>query len=698
MYLTSRERHILAFLLAARGQKTVKQVADKLNVSTRTIHRELKKLEDVLAAYQLTISKKSGSGIAIRGDAQKKQQLKDKIAQLDGVELSEEERQAILLNTLIQVREPVKLFTLASELNVTIAAISQDLDAMENRIRSFDLELIRKKGYGVEIKGDEVKKRAVLSNLISRHIDLFEFVEKIKAKNKEEKAKGETISDRLLGLVDPQKLEKVEEQVQEIGRELPYPLADSAYVGLVVHLALAIERLQKGDTIHFDEAYKQEIQEKQEYHIAAKLIEKLGTAFSIDIPEDEIGYITMHLMGAKRRENQSYLLEEASMDLAHRAKELIRRVGEQLRIDLSANNQFLNDLTTHLKPAIYRIKQQMNIHNPMLAEIKRDYLELFEVIKECTTSVFPDLHIPDEEIAYIVLHFAATLLQTEKHQNVRVLVICSTGIGTSKMLATKLERKFPEIELAKHQSIFDLDQAELLEYDVIVSTVLLENLGQSYVHISPMLTEDEAAKVKAALRKAALTRPKSSVKTNKMMEGDFLVNLQEMHRYSEVILQVLNRFKLFYLKEHSGYFLEPICQQLQHHGMIDSQNILLEKLIKREEQGGLGIPGSELALFHTRSDTIHGPGFFIFELPSKEELQAMDGTKMEVSRILMMLAPESTYTEALDILSYLSGLIIQDTDYLYLLQEAGEKEILLFLTNQFQLFIQEKFYQAENRS
>lgn len=95
--------------------------------------------------YQLTFHKKSGSGVTIYGDVQKKQQLKDKVAQMDGVELSKEERQSILLNTLIQVREPIKLFTLSSELNVTIATISQDLDDIEERIRAFDLNLVRKK-------------------------------------------------------------------------------------------------------------------------------------------------------------------------------------------------------------------------------------------------------------------------------------------------------------------------------------------------------------------------------------------------------------------------------------------------------------------------------------------------------------------------------------------------------------------------
>lgn len=692
MYLTSRERKILMLLLMSEKNRTVKQIADELTVSSRTIHRELKKLENILKAYRLELVKKTGSGVAINGAGSDKQMLKQKVEQMDGVELSKEERQSILLNTLIQVREPVKLFTLASELHVSVAAISQDLDEIEENIAQFGLELIRKKGYGVEIAGDEARKRAVLSNLISRHIDLFQFVEKIKAKNKESTVDGETISDRLLGLVDPLKLEIIEDQVQRIRKELRYDLADSAYVGLVVHLALAIERLQKGDTIRFDEAYKQEIKGKQEYKIASKLIERLGKAFAIEIPEDEIGYITMHLMGAKLRENQSYLLEETSINLAYRARELIRFVRDQLHVNLSANDRFLNDLITHLKPAIYRIKQKMNINNPMLFEIKRDYNELFEIVEEGAAYVFPDLDIPEEEIAYLVLHFAAILIQTEQHKGLRVLVICSTGIGTSKMLASKLERKFPEIEIAKHQSIFDLDKTDLMAYDVIVSTVLLEDLEQRYVHISPMLTEEEAVKVKAALRKAALTRPKTRQKKHKMAEGDFLGNLQEMHSYSAVILQLLNSFKVYELPANSISFLESICDQLVLDGVIGNKKVLLQKLTEREAQGGLGIPDSRLALFHTRSDTVKGPGFFIFQLPEKVKLLAMDGEEMKADRILIMLAPESVKKEALDILSYISGLIIQDKSYMKKFEQAAQKEMEAFLTKEFQAFMEGKFY------
>ena len=48
----------------------------------------------------------------------------------------------------------------------------------------------------------------------------------------------ESASERLLGLVDRDKLLKVETIVDDVNNELPYLIADSAYIGLIVHLTL----------------------------------------------------------------------------------------------------------------------------------------------------------------------------------------------------------------------------------------------------------------------------------------------------------------------------------------------------------------------------------------------------------------------------------------------------------------------------
>ena len=70
----------------------------------------------------------------------------------------------------------------------------------------------------------------------------------------------------------------------------------------------------------------------------------------------------------------------------------------------------MEGLVTHLKPAIYRIRQNMGITNPLLDEIQTNYEDLFQLVKTAVVKVFPKLQIPDEEIGYLVMHFGSVLI------------------------------------------------------------------------------------------------------------------------------------------------------------------------------------------------------------------------------------------------------------------------------------------------
>ncbi|GAA3313295.1 hypothetical protein GCM10020331_003110 [Ectobacillus funiculus] len=124
------------------------------------------------------------------------------------------------------------------------------------------------------------------------------------------------------------------------------------------------------------------LQSTPEYKIAENIIKQLETVFQVDIPTAEIGYITMHLHGAKLRHDKEYLIEDSSFQIAIKTKHLIQYVGEQLHQDLTSNRSLFEGLVVHLKPALYRIKQNMGISNPLLHKIKGDYPELFSVVKK----------------------------------------------------------------------------------------------------------------------------------------------------------------------------------------------------------------------------------------------------------------------------------------------------------------------------
>ncbi|MDC3412006.1 BglG family transcription antiterminator [Aquibacillus sp. 3ASR75-11] len=702
MYISGRERKLLELLLLAQDEVTMKDLADTLEVSTRTVHRDLKHVEEILNTYNLTLHKKSGVGIHISGTDQNKENLEVELFHVTHTDYTQEERQAIILMTLLESNEPIKLFSLASELQVTIATISNDLDKMEEQIKDDHLTLIRKRGYGVKIEGKEENKRATLSNLITQYVDEYDFISMVRENiQKKSKQQFDTISNRLLGLVDPAKLHVIEKRVEHIRKQLPYGLADSAHIGLVVHLALAVERLQQGELIHFDQEYLEQIKETKEYELAERLVHDLETTLKMNIPSDEIGYITMHLMGAKLRFDRHYHIEDSSLNIAYKAKELISYIGEHLGEDLSHQDQLLNDLVGHLKPTIYRLKQNMKIKNPMIDDIIKDYHDLFSLIEDGVHRLFPEITFPKEEIGFLVLHFAAALMQEEEQLELKALVVCSSGIGTAKMLATRLMQKIPEIKEVDKQSLFDLEQTDVSNYDIVVSTIPLKEIEKEYMLTSPVLTPSEIKNIQLMIKR---------IKVNKRMgrkqqihaeqpkkteqSSDTIGQLQTIRNYSNVIWDLIDGFCVLEIKDKKPieHILSVACDQLEKEEVLSDKAEVFEKLIKREKMGGLGIPNTKLALYHTRSNSIRKPTFQIYRLAHPVPVQGMDNQQVSIDHVLLMLAAEQTDQEVLEVLSFLSGLIIREQD---VFQSGDENEIRQFLSYHLQQFLNEKLSYLE---
>ncbi|AIF44591.1 transcriptional antiterminator [Virgibacillus sp. SK37] len=694
MYIASRERKLLSILLDARGEVKVKELAKLLNISDRTAHRDLNQVETTVAKFNLQLNRKQGIGIKLSGQEENIHRLQATIASLEQTDYTIEERHAIIFLILFEADEPVKLFTFANELNVTNATISHDLDQMEEHLNKYGLRVYRKRGLGVELEGTEAAKRKAISSFIADFLDPYEYITMAKETlNKQSSSPQNSISNRLLGLVNPQKLERIEEEVQQVVGKLLPNLADSAYIALVVHLALAVQRLEKGDHIKFDPKYLEELRTTNEFSTASQLIRRLEQSLHLYIPNDEIGYITMHLMGAKLRVEQNYMIEDSSMDTAYIAKELISYVSHRLHVGLSENFSLLNDLVTHLKPAVYRIKQGMNIKNPMLEEIVTDYEDLFELIKEAVTELFPEVDFPDDEIGYLVLHFASALLSGEWEVDLRALVICSSGIGTAKILASRLMQKIPEIKQVDNRSMFEVEDIKA-GYDLVVSTIPLKEDENDYILVSPMLQQDEVERIKRWVRKQKLQ--KINKKKPQQEKGEqsnaYTEKLTVMQKYSGITIRLLDAFRITHLPEKASLLnvLEKACKQLADEKVITDEKKVIQKLIEREQISGLGIPDKSLALYHTRDDAIDKASFTVYALKEAVTVKGMDGSDQSITRILLMLAPKEIEQESLEVLSFLSSLLIQSDSITRLFESGKETEIREYLSEQFFNFIQQK--------
>ncbi|MGG0526543.1 BglG family transcription antiterminator [Bacillus pumilus] len=692
MYITAREQKIIKYIIQQNRYVTIREIADSVQVSTRTIHRELKSIKPILKNYDLSLDKQPGKGLKAVGEQEDKQRLLAHISNEDQIEYSSDERKLLILCALLEAKEPVKLYTLASDLQVTNATISYDLDELTEWIAPYGLQLIRKRGYGIELKGPEEAKRKIVGNLIVDRLDIQLFLETIEM-NIKHRTKA---TEKVFGVVSRGQLLKVERLLFHLKNRLSLSLSDSAYIALVVHLTYAIERIQLGETIRMEEEELLELKRTKEFESSLRIARALERMFNVEIPEAEVGYMTIHLRSANRSFQKEYRLDEIELDIAIRTKKLIDFISNKTGYHLNENDSLYEGLVSHLEPAMNRLKEKMRIYNPLTQQIKKDYFLLFMAIEEGVERFFPEIEFPEDEIAFIVLHFGSVLEIKKEETNIHALVVCSSGIGSSKMLASRLKKELPEIAEFDLSSLMELKEIDASSYDMIVSTVPIPYEHIDYIMVSPLLNEDDAMRVKAHIKRKIpymieKKRMKEAAKESVQESVNMMVVAERVTNYMSVIRSILSHFTIENRKampQHEAT-IRQLLRQLEEEGFIIHADEVANGLLEREQQGGLGIPGTEFALFHLKHTFIKEPIFHIYDLDQAYEVKSMDGGQQQMSRMLMMLAPQELGKEGSEMFSLISSSIIESEESMTLYGHGSEGDIEQKLHQLFYQFVKE---------
>ena len=186
-----------------------------------------------------------------------------------------------------------------------------------------------------------------------------------------------------------------------------------------------------------------ELELLSEFAVATEITNELEKIFIIEIPKDEIGYITMHLKGARLRLNKvENDIDLDNLDIKQISNYIISEVEKDFNIEILNKQKLSKDIYNHLVPAVSRMTMKLNIRNPLL-KIKVQYKEIYdscenacEILKKITKVD----KIPESEVAYIAMHIAAAIEENIKSENLSVVIACPTGIGTSRLLAVNIKK------------------------------------------------------------------------------------------------------------------------------------------------------------------------------------------------------------------------------------------------------------------
>ncbi|MBL4934450.1 BglG family transcription antiterminator [Clostridium sp. YIM B02515] len=666
--ITLRQKEILEKICSEYKYITISKIAEGLSISARTVLRELPNIDKWLEPYNCCLDKKSGLGIRLNGSMEARRDVLDNLEEEKELKsYTPKERQIIIISELLQNREPVKIYSFTKLLKVTEGTVSNDLDKIEEWLLKYNLKLIRKPGLGVYIEGQEDSIRRAIINLFYENIDESQLVDLIKENitmlDKEYKALDKDTKNRLLNLIDKGTVKKLEALIFELEKVLGYRFADNAFIGLLVHLTLAIQRIIKNEKISMDKKYLSKLKKYEEYKIAEELAKKISQTFNIEIPEDEVGYVTMHIRGSRGLEASS----NNDLDVQSIAKEVIKTAEAETGIFLQQNERLYEGLVNHLGPVINRMKMNMDIRNPLLDEIKEFYPKLFKLASKCSKVVekYIGMKMPESEIAYIAMHLGAAIEKRGSYgkRSYRTVIVCTTGIGTSVLLAARIEKEYENIEIVEVASTLHLNQDYLIgkSIDFIISTVNIKFSKLPVVVVNPLLFEKDKQNISEfihSLKDKARNYSEPNVKSVSLKE-----KLSKQKLYTDAILQLLNNFFIFEKEEIRS--VEEIIEIVSGIAVDEENKTNIKLSLKeREEKGSTILTGLNSILLHCRTKGVEELYFGAVRIKQGLSLVNAEDEKENIRLAIIMLAPDNCNKEYIEAISFISTKFIEEPEFI----------------------------------
>ncbi|GAA0182745.1 BglG family transcription antiterminator [Clostridium sediminicola] len=576
MELNKRCIELIQCLIDENDYVKINKLSQKFNVSDRTIRYDVEKIEKFLLSNGFGyIQRQHLKGVRIEKNDILKTYLEKFINSKTpySYNFSKEERKKYILIKLLEECEPVKIEHFMKTLYISKNTVIKEMEYIGLWLKTRKLKLIKKPRIGVLVEGDEFCKRMAISEITEEYVSSGEILNYVNTKVV--KSKSNNLQFNLLfSKID---LDFLDSLVRIAEMKLFKEFNDMAYGNLITHLALMIKRLQLNKKIFLPMLEMSEIENSFEYDVAKELIDKINKKFNIVVPNEEINYIALHLLGAKviKSEINNRKIEYDNDGLYSITEKMLNEIGKIYKVDFGEYKQLIiENLVLHLRPTIYRIKFNLKLNNPLYEEIKSKYYELFLNTKHVTRYLenYIDSSIDEQEISYITLHFGVALEKIKENASKisRVILVCGTGIGTANMLAMQLSKKF-QIKIIDIVSIRTVKRIDKSEYDFIISTVDLENFdNKDYIKISPLLLRADYEKIKKYLN----IKFEDNKKYEDLNMVNRLIDVVEKYCHINDIHQLQNEF-MYELKRKNNFNLLVQNEEKNLKDMLSREFIFL---------------------------------------------------------------------------------------------------------------------------
>ena len=505
--LTKRQNMIISIMNRQKDWIIGKDLARLLNVSDRTIRKDIAAINDFYKDTMIEANIKKGYRI-------QEEKVRNLIIATDKqMPETVEERRLFILEKLLKVGQ-IHLYELSKEMCVSEFSLENDINKTRKLLGNYPGLKIDRNSNMLRLSGEECEKRRlyeelILSDMSGNLLNINKIAEKFSRFN----------------------LLKIKETLRNIFLESQYEINEIQIPATVIHIGVILER---NLSYHFlkNIECREKILEMREYEISKLFFEKISQMLLLKVPEEEIVDFAVYLnRGKKKGYKENEQLEEIASEMV---QHIIDEIKEYFDIDFSEDREFRLGLELHINSLLKRHYEKREIDNTCLEEVKRKYPLIFEmgvwvckIIEERLKII-----ISENEISFIALHIGSAYERANLRKKYKCILICPHNKMITDLCVQKIVNRFSErMEIIKCMSYFE--EADILKNkpDFILTTQpLTHTLEIMTAEVSMFFDYKDEAVVFQILNRLDQIRYKNNFQffiLNLIREEFFTVNMVE---------------------------------------------------------------------------------------------------------------------------------------------------------------------------
>lgn len=484
----SSNENMLINILKFDEYVSAKHLSETLYVSTKTVYRMIKKINELFLDEEKRPLIVSEPG---RGYKLSKQFRNRDIHSM--VEFAEENNlNEVALALLFQYPKKINRSIMDTQF-LSESSIERRIKKLYEILKRYEIQLLNNRDY-LWLQGEEISIRKAINHI---------FLEMNKINSLSEIGIKINVLDK--HFID-QQIALIEEMLNEY---INYPYDITIYT----HIYMVIKRYREGEVYYLGNQDPLEKEEKQLMEanpqmlkVANRIIENIEGYLSIRMDPLEVYFVFQNIYSINSQKRES-----SNVD-----KKLSEEITKKFILDyflisdvtlLPASRSLYEDLYQHILPMLSRLRSGIKVENNLLDELLLEYRVTFLKVKKIAEGINSELmfdtKMNDAEIGYLTLYFEKYKIHRQEKKN--VLLVCSTGVGTSELLKVRIQQNFSNLNILATMSQRQVKKNyEFISenVDLIFSTIRIpfEIERIPVLLISPLLTDKDIQNINYAMK------------------------------------------------------------------------------------------------------------------------------------------------------------------------------------------------------